>query len=78
MSTCLPTLTLSSPVDVPIAVGRYTTWTVQLAPAARDFPQVLLAENGAVALTDWMASAELDPFLRMRGASPLALPNVTV
>lgn len=39
---------VSAPVRVPVVVGVKATFSVQLAPAARDVPQLLLCEKSPV------------------------------
>jgi hypothetical protein len=56
-------VTVKAPVLVPLAVGLKVTRRVQLAPAARLEPQVLVWEKSPLVLTPLMLSGALPVFL---------------
>ena len=55
-------VSVSVPLRVPVAVGEKVTETLQLAPAPREVPQLLLCAKSPLAATEVMVTAPDVPF----------------
>lgn len=71
-------VTVSVPVAEPEAVGVNVTETVQLAPAARVLPQVLVCANGPVVATAEMSAVAPPPLVTVVVCAALVEPTVVL